>query len=244
MSQFTGVGAVVGQGTLGGALVSQAVLDQGISEQFAPGGEDELTYGSVPLSPLIFQDDLINGADRIKEARSACFKMDRVVKRLNLSLNKDNSLFIAQSSVLWRSRKKLKGSFKWEGQILSSGGLAKSLNATIEAKEGKIRAACLEIAHIVKDWRSLVAGGMETGLLLWEACCVPSLLNGAGMWMEIKKTTAKKLNQKQFWGLRLFLQVGPGTPLASLLWDTAILNMDIRVKIEEKNPCPTYKKLR
>ena len=32
MSEFTDVGAVVGQGTLGGALVSQAVLDDGISE--------------------------------------------------------------------------------------------------------------------------------------------------------------------------------------------------------------------
>jgi hypothetical protein len=51
--------------------------------------------------------------------------------------------------------------------------------------------------------------------------------------MEISKTTEKRLNQIQFWGLRLFLQVGPGTPLASLLWDTAILKMDIRVKIEK-----------
>ena len=62
---------------------------------------------------------------------------------------------------------------------------------------------------------------------------MPSLLNGAGTWMEISKTTEKRLNQIQFWGLRLFLQVGPGTPLASLLWDTAILKMDIRVKIEK-----------
>ena len=249
MIQFTEVGAVVGQGTLGGALVNQAVLDQGISEQFAPGGENELTYGSVPLSPLIFQDDLINGAEGIKESRSACVKMDRVVKRLSLSLNKDKSLCIALGSPKQRQNIKtelqknplfcgeveikLKISFKWLGQILSSGGLAESVHATIEAEEGQIQAACLEIAHIVKDWRSQVAGGMETGLLLWEACCVPSLLNGAGTWMEIKKTTVKKLNQIQFWGLCLSLQVGPGTPLASLLWDTAILNMDIRVKIEK-----------
>ena len=47
MIQFTDVGAVVGQGTLGGALVSQAVLDHGISEQFATGGEDEMTFDSV-----------------------------------------------------------------------------------------------------------------------------------------------------------------------------------------------------
>ena len=63
MSDFTNAGAVVGQGTLGGALVSQAVLDQGISEQFAPGGGDELTYGSVPIAPFIFQDDVIHGAE-------------------------------------------------------------------------------------------------------------------------------------------------------------------------------------
>ena len=48
--------------------------------------------------------------------------------------------------------------------------------------------------------------------------------------MEISKTTEKRLNQIQFWELQLFLRVGPGTPLASLLLDTAILKMDIRVK--------------
>ena len=81
MSEFTDAGAVVGQGTLGGALVSQAVLDEGISEQFAPGGEDELTYGSVPISPFIFQDDIIYGAEGVKEARSANKRMERVVKK-------------------------------------------------------------------------------------------------------------------------------------------------------------------
>ena len=47
MSQFWEVGATVGQGTLGGALVSQGVLDEGISEQFSPGGEDEMRYRMV-----------------------------------------------------------------------------------------------------------------------------------------------------------------------------------------------------
>ena len=35
-------GAVVGQGTMGGALVSQAVLDDGTKKHFVPGNEDEL----------------------------------------------------------------------------------------------------------------------------------------------------------------------------------------------------------
>ena len=78
--------------------MSQAVLDQGISEQFAPGGGDELTYGSVPLAPLIFQDDVIYGAEGIKEARIANIKMDRVAKRLNLQYNEDKTFCLAMGS--------------------------------------------------------------------------------------------------------------------------------------------------
>ena len=56
MSQFVRVGAVVGQGTIGGALGSQAVLDEGARQNFTPGGLDEMNYGLVPMGPLIFQD--------------------------------------------------------------------------------------------------------------------------------------------------------------------------------------------
>ena len=120
---------------------------------------------------------------------------------------------------------KIKSSFKWLGQILSSGGLSESVAATVAAREGKIRGACLEIGQIVNDWRAKTAGGMETALLLWEACCLPSLLNGAGTWTELSKQTEKKLNQIQYWFLRLILQVGPGALLASLLWDSALLEV-------------------
>ena len=249
MSKFTDAGAVVGQGTLGGALVSQAVLDQGISEQFAPGGEDEMTYGSIPLGPIIFQDDVLHGAEGIKEARIANLKMDRVVKSLNLTLNKEKTFCISMGSKSQRNKIReeleknplmcgdmetvLKESFKWLGQVLSSGGLSDSVAATVEAREGKIRGACLEISHIVNDWRSQIVGGMETAILLWEACCIPSLLNGAGTWVNISKATEKRLNQIQYWGLRLFLQVGPGTPHASLLWDFGFLEISLRIKIEK-----------
>ena len=37
----------------------------------------------------------------------------------------------------------------------------------------------------MNDWRSEAAGGMNTALLLWEACLIPSLLQGASTWMEI-----------------------------------------------------------
>ena len=86
----------------------------------------------------------------------------------------------------------MKPEFKWLGQILSSGGLAQSVAATFEAREGKICRACLEIVQIVNDWKSQAVGGMETALLLWESCCIPSLLHGAGTWTEITQVTEEK----------------------------------------------------
>jgi hypothetical protein len=175
--------------------------------------------------------------------------MDRVIKQLNLGLNKEKTFCIAIGSkkqlnqvraelekeplMCGNFETKLKERFKWLGQILSSGGLAESVAATVQSREGKIRGACLEIAKIVNDWRSKIVGGMDTALMLWEVCCVPSLLHGAGTWTEISSKTEKQVNQCQNWFLRLILQLGPGTPLPSLLWDTALLDMSIRIIMEK-----------
>ena len=45
--------AMIGQGTGGGALVSQANLDKGMTEMFT-GSEEEIGYGSVRMIPLMF----------------------------------------------------------------------------------------------------------------------------------------------------------------------------------------------
>ena len=91
LTDYSEAGSLVGQGTLGGALVSQGVLDQGISEHFPPGGGDEMIYGKVSLASLIFMDDLIHGAGSIEDARIANERVDKVVKSLNLSLNQDKT---------------------------------------------------------------------------------------------------------------------------------------------------------
>ena len=49
------MGAVLGQGTLGGAIISQAVLDEGVMEHFSPGEEGQPRYGSVAMAPCMFQ---------------------------------------------------------------------------------------------------------------------------------------------------------------------------------------------
>ena len=91
----------------------------------------------------------------------------------------------------------------------------------------------MEIVTIVNDWRASTVGGMETALLLWEACCLPSLLHGAGTWTEMSRETERRLNSLQQWFLRLVLQVGPGAPLPSLYWDFSCLEMGLRVDREK-----------
>ena len=249
MSRFADVGAVLGQGTLGGAIISQAVLDDGVMEHFPPGGEIQLEYGDVPLAPVMFQDDLADCSGNIENARIANQRVDILTKQRGLELNKDKTvcIIIGSKKQKQEATKQLTdnplfcGSFvmkekqvdKWLGQYLSSKGLADSVAETVAAREGKVRGACLEIAHIVNDWRSQCAGGLVTAITLWEACCVPSLLHGAGTWTEISPETVRRLNTIQQWFWRLILQVGPGAPLASLAWDTASLDMKLRVWMEK-----------
>ena len=100
MSRWAEVGAVVGQGMLGGALVSQAVLDDGVMENFSPGKEDgQWNCGSVPMNPIMFQDDLCNGNENIDSARCcSTAKMDFLIRQRNLRLNEEKSVYLIMGS--------------------------------------------------------------------------------------------------------------------------------------------------
>ena len=197
----------------------------------------------------MFQDDLINLAEGLPEARIANSKVDVVMKQRGLELNKDKSVCVIIGSKKQKSKASediekeplLCGDFvtkekeeeKWLGQIISAGGLADSVEKTVTARTGKIKAACLEIVQVVNDWRADAVGGMETAILLWESCCISSLLHGAGTWTDMSGATEQKLNSLQQWYVRLVLQVGPGAPLASLLWDFGFLDMGLRIWVEK-----------
>ena len=97
-TKYGDVGAVVGQGMLGGALVSQAVLDEGVGEHLPPGGELQMDYGQVPLAPLLWIDDIINSTCSIEEARQVNYKIDCVMKQRGLSLNQEKSVCLVMGS--------------------------------------------------------------------------------------------------------------------------------------------------
>ena len=98
---------------------------------------------------------------------------------------------------------------------MARAGRADSVALTISDREGKIRGACLKIAIIVNDWRAKVAGGFETAMMLWKKCCIPSLMHGAGILVEIDTKTENRLDKLQNWFVCLIWQLGQGAPLAA-----------------------------
>ena len=220
------------------ALVLQASLDDGILGQFEGCGG--LAYGSLEL-----QDDFENISSTVLEARVANLKLDTMVKEKRWSLIQDKSVCLVMGSLrqLEEVRQELEaspllcGEFetklvqcdKWLGDYLHSGGLGESCLETNRQREGKVKGAALEISDIVDDWRAQVVGRFQSGLLLWETCCVPSLLHNCDTWVEMPNTAVKRLEAFQCWYLRLLLRQDPGLPTASLLWESSLLLMELRV---------------
>ena len=118
---------------------------------------------------------------------------------------------------------------KWLGQQISAGGLAESVAETVAAKQGKIKAACIEVANIVNDWRTEIVGGLETAMISREACIIPSLLHSCSTWTQISRATENRLNNLQRWFVRLILQVPQSTPAPALTWETGLIDMRLRI---------------
>ena len=141
-----------------------------------------MKYGNVPMAPLIWLDDIINGAERLDQARDINRRTNLIMQERGLCLNQDKSVCIIMGSKKHKKSasselqdqplkcgnfvKKEKPQVKWLGQILSSFGLADSVLQTVISREGKIRGACLEIAVIINYWKAERLGGMETALML------------------------------------------------------------------------------
>ena len=76
----------------------------------------------------------LNKQERFNEDNTLCTVIGSVKQRKSIKEELQ-----VQPLMCGNFETKLKDSFKWLGQILSSGGLAESVSATVAAREGKIR---------------------------------------------------------------------------------------------------------
>ena len=167
------VGNCIGQGTAGGALVSQANLDHGL-EQYFGNVKDQIHYGDVKIQGLAYQDDVLKGNKDALDAQVGNIRMSAMLKEKGLEAHPDKTCFITCGSKSYKQKVKddLKehplvfGDFvmkervmeKYLGQMLHSAGLEESALATVQEKAGRIRGATMEIKSIVEEYEMQILG--------------------------------------------------------------------------------------
>ena len=99
---------------------------------------------------------------------------------------------------------------------------------TYKQEDRTCQKAIFEIKFIIEDCRSKIAGGINTGILIWESCIIPFMLNNSSTWLDIKKSDIERLTKLQ----NLFLSVLLGVqncPAVMMHWDLAVLSIPNRI---------------
>ena len=241
-------GPTVSQGSIGGGLISAINLDYSITRFFL-NSTNEVFYHDIKLAPLIYQDDLGKFSTSRMDAQAGNDRIEACMETKLLDLNQDKSCYILIGSknvteeiiqelklcplTLYGKSMKEKISEKYLGDLIHSGGVSESADATVKGRIGKMFAAHREINSIVEDCRSTVLGGLKVGLDIWETAFIPSLLNNCSTWMEIKQETIDKLEEVQTTLYRSLLNVPFTTPKAALIWEVAGTKMEFRIMMHK-----------
>ena len=242
------VGETISQGSIDAGIVSSSNLSSGV-EDFFSDSEFEGFYGLLRLQPLLYQDDLFRfcydrlsaqmGNDRLQnlaETKLLDYHVDKskivIVgsKKARLNLEKE---FEDNPPRLYEESVEIVKEVSYLGDQLGV-SVAESVTMTINKRLGIVKKSIYEIKHIVEDIRSKVTGGIQTGLILWEACVIPYLLYNSSTWMEMKKSDIERLNKidRMFYNLLLGVQ---HCPSIGMYWDLGrltILNRILKEKLD------------
>ena len=210
-------------------------LDIGLKRYFEDS-KDEEYYGSVRLQPLAYIDDIARSNHDVNAVRAGNEKFS------SLALEKQ---FLVLGTENYKTKVKLeskeeaiklgkdilheKDEEKYLGDVLSSGGLAESVQATVQERTGKIKGAIYELGVLIEDIRMQAIGGMDTAIELYKSCIVPSLMANCATWMDIRKETEKKLDAIQDLFGKVLLQMPQSTPKMSIRAALGLLSMRHRV---------------
>ena len=89
LTEYKEKGELIGQGTLGGAMVSASNLDSRVNDYFQTS--DEASYGSIRLQPLLFQDDVIHLSTSRDRSQAGVMRMEAVMKSKQLEVHPDKT---------------------------------------------------------------------------------------------------------------------------------------------------------
>ena len=229
-----------GQGTIEGAICSAVNLDNGVRDFFADS-EYEVSYGDVAMSPALFQDDVSRLCDDPVSVQMGNDRMEAMAETKLLDFNMDKSVLIVMGKAkvkkemeaqllinppkLYGQNMIMVNEEKYLGEIISAGGLADSVTATVAKRSGRVLQSIFEIRTIIDDCRSHVTRGIVTGLDIWEMAVIPHLTNNCETWVKVPAKTVEVLDHLQNLFYRVLLQVPTGCPIPAMYWDCGGLLM-------------------
>ena len=248
MTKSKKVGALVGQGSSGAAVVSQAMVDSGLKQYFS-SSSDEMYYGEVRVESAAFQDDICKPCNNVVKAQAGMTKLAMMLEERGLDAHPDKTAYIVFGSESYKQKMKneaeerplnfgkflvkAKKSEKYLGQILHQDGLAESAKATIKDRTAKVKGAIYATKQIIDTFEMQTMGGMMAAKQLWEGAIIPSLLAGAGTWVGATAEAEAMCDQLQelFW--RVMFELPQGTPKVMLTAETASLRMKQRIWLKK-----------
>ena len=241
-AQETGEG--VGQGTLDGALLSAGSIDFTVNKFFSKSSY-EISYGSINLQPLLYQDDLFRLCLDPFSAQIGNTFMDNVMESKLLDFNLDKSCYIVigskeakaevrkelENNPLTLSGKLMKEveSEKYLGDYISAYGAADTAFQTVTKRHQKAMNAIQETKAVIEDCRADVIGGIVAGLEIWEIAVIPYLINNSETWAYMTEKAVEVLDSLQNQFLRSLLATPKGSPTPALLWETGTWTMENRI---------------
>ena len=240
------VGESVTQGSIEAGILSSSNLSSGVVDFFS-SSEEEISYGPFPLLPQSFQDDLCRLCQDPLSSQNGLDRFENLAESKLLSYNLSKSKIVIMGEK--HARKRLMKEFEDSPSTLYGKPLevvdkesylgdvigintSESITLTINKRIGIAKKAVYEIRSIVEDSRSQVVGGIKTGLLLWNSCVLPFLLNNSGTWINMKKSDIERLSRLQ----NLFLNNLLNTfhcPIPLMYFDLAVMQIHLQI-LKEK----------
>ena len=245
-SESRETGENIAQGTSEAGIISSVNLSEGVDD-FFESSDNELFYGNVKLLPQMYVDDLMRICLDPESAQAGLDRFENLANHKLLQFNSLKSCLVVLGKK--RAREKLEEKFmevppKLYGKALSiepqatylgdeiGGNVSESVSLTVNKRIGLAKKSIFEIKTIIEDCRSNVAGGIVSGILLWESCVLPFLLNNCSSWIGIRQGDFDKLIGIQ----NLFLNVLLGVqncPSVLMMWDLCILSIPNRIMKEK-----------
>ena len=242
-SESTRIPNTIGQGSVGAALVSSLNIGSALDEVF----KDIVTthIGTLGLNSLIFQDDISKLNDNLDQAREACQKIDRILKRKQLSVNYDKSKFLIMGNSKFKKEvlKKIEKDpmvmggkeilhssvEKYLGDLIHEDGCEKSIKETVKRRIQGLISKADEIIQIAESPVMSGLGNATIAFRLYEAQIIPSLLHNAESWIGITDKIINDLQDFQDKFTRKVLRLPPSTTKAIYQWDSGLMSMKWRI---------------